>query len=208
MSIEVTMSHRRFWWQIDDEDQQPVQWRVSADVSGLDVCPDGLRHVGDIEVVTVDLTAQRTILDTVVLGEWALPFFTEALADLNDGTLHPDLEGRLSAGPPRMAIVRRISLAQRWQGLGLAAPLLASALRIVSPNVRWAACRVSLEVSGTVGDLSPGLRALRFRRLLERIGFSEWHDVHVSDLQDTALLDARIPLMERWWPANTIGDGS
>ncbi|GAB3585112.1 hypothetical protein GCM10027445_62130 [Amycolatopsis endophytica] len=202
LSIELTLTHRRFWWQIDDEDEQPEQWDASADVSELDVCPDDLRHVGDIALVIADLTKERNLLDSVVLGEWALEFIAETVMDPDQGKLHPELDARISQGPPRMVILRRIDLTEPWRGHGLGAALIASALRILSPNARLAACRVSpLDFTVPGADrITAELSSLRAGAMLESIGFHRWRGVHLVDLRNPTLVDARMDLLDQWWP--------
>ncbi|MEU0469549.1 MULTISPECIES: hypothetical protein [Amycolatopsis] len=202
LSIELELKHRRFWWQIDDEDEQPEQWDARAEVSELDVCPDELRHVGDIALVIADLTKERNLLDSVVLGEWALEFIAETVIDPDQGKLHPELDARISQGPPRMVILRRIELTEPWRGHGLGAALIASALRILSPNARLAACRVSpLDFALPGADrITAELSSLRAGAMLESIGFQRWRGVHLVDLRNPALVDARMELLDQWWP--------
>lgn len=201
LSIELTVSHRRFWWQIDDEDEQPEQWQVSADVSESDFCPDELRHVGDISLVIADLSWERNILDYLVLTEWALEFIAETVIDPAEGKLHPDLDAEIAPGPPRMVIPRRVELLESWRGHGLGAALLAGALRILAPDARIAACRVSPLDFPVPGDrVAAELASIRAGAMLEGIGFRRWHGVHVVGLRHPALLDARMALLDRWWP--------
>ncbi|OXM74169.1 MULTISPECIES: hypothetical protein [Amycolatopsis] len=206
LSIELELTHRRFWWQIDDEDEQPEQWDVSADVSELDVCPEELRHVGDIALVIADLTKERNLLDSVVLGEWALEFIAETVIDPDQGKLHPELDARISQGPPRMVVLRRVELTEPWRGHGLGAALIASALRILSPNARLAACRVSpLDFTLPGADrITAELCSLRAGAMLERIGFQRWRGVHLVDLRNPALVDARMELLDQWWPGQEV----
>ncbi|MEU0513386.1 hypothetical protein [Amycolatopsis sp. NPDC006125] len=203
LSIELALNHSRFWWQIDDEDEQPEQWDVSADISDLDICPHGFEHVGDIKLAIADLTRERNLLDSVVLGEWALEFIAETVIDPNQGKLHPELDGMINAGPPRMVMVRSIGVEPAWRGHSLGAALTASALRILAPNARLAACRVSpldfLKANGNDREAAE-LTSLRAGAMLERIGFHRWRGVHVVDLKDPALVDARMDLLDQWWP--------
>ncbi|GAB2959921.1 hypothetical protein GCM10027097_06000 [Amycolatopsis acidiphila] len=201
LSIELNLSHRRFWWQIDDEDEQPEQWHASADISPLDVCPEELRHVGDISLVIADLTKERNLLDSVVLGEWALEFIAETVIDPDEGKLHPELDKQISPGPPRMVILRRVELVEGWRGHGLGAALVASALRILAPDARIGACRVSpLDFPSPGGRVAAELASVRAGAMLEGIGFRRWNGVHIIDLRDPALLDARMEILDQWWP--------
>ncbi|MEV5302938.1 hypothetical protein [Amycolatopsis methanolica] len=199
----LKLNHERFWWQIDDEDEQPEQWDVSADVTDLDVCPRDLRHVGDIALVIADLTRERNLLDSIVLGEWALEFIAETVIDPDQGRLHPELDAMIDDGPPRMVILRSVGVEPAWRGHGLGAALAAGALRILTPNARLAACRVSpldfLKANDGNREAAE-LASLRTGAMLESIGFRRWRGVHVVDLKDPALVDARMDVLDQWWP--------
>lgn len=201
LSIELTLSHRRLWWRIDDEDEQPEQWHASADVSPPTPCPEELRHVGDISLAIADLTRERNLLDSVVLGEWAIEFIAETVIEPAHGKLHPELDRELSAGPPRMVIVRRVELTEAWRGHGLGSALIAGTLRILAPNARLAACRVSpLDFPCADDRVSAELASIRGGAMLEHIGFRRWNGVHIVDLRDPALVDARMAVLGEWWP--------
>lgn len=204
LSIELTLSHRRLWWRIDDEDEQPEQWHASADVSPLTPCPAEARHVADISLVIADLARERNLLDSAVLGEWALEFIAETVLDPAHGNLHPELDQYLSAGPPRMVIVRRVEVAEAWRGHGLGAALTAGTLRILAPNARLGACRVSpLEFPCADDRITAELASIRVGAMLENIGFRRWNGVHIVDLRDPALVDARMDTIGEWWPRST-----
>ncbi|WP_199433242.1 hypothetical protein [Qaidamihabitans albus] len=203
LSIRLSITHERLWWHIDDEDHLPERWDVSADVWELDRCPEAVRHVGDISLVIADLHRDRNLLDSVALGEWALEFIAETVLDSTDGRLHPELDARLPAGPSRMVILRHISLTTEWRGHGLGGPLIAGALRTLAPTARLATCRVSpLDFRSTCPDrVSAELASVRMAGMLERIGFHRWRDVHIVDLHNPALLEARMSLLDHWWPS-------
>lgn len=46
------------------------------------------------------------------------------------------------------------------------------------------------------------LAGLRIGSKLEAIGFYQWRGVHVVDLASPVLLDARMKLIENWWPSS------
>lgn len=202
LSIELTTAHRRLWWQVDDEDQQPATWHASADVWQLEVCPDECRHVGDVELAMADFTPERNLLDSIVVGEWAMEFLAETVLEPSLGRLHPELDELLDPGPPRMLVIRRIELAEPWRGHGLGAALLGSVVRIFGPDIRLAACRVSQLDFQLPGQdrITAELHAVRAARMLERIGFVPWRGVHVVGPTHPALLDARTELLDRWTP--------
>jgi GNAT superfamily N-acetyltransferase len=203
LSIELTLSHRRFWWRIDDDDEQPEHWTASADVPDREACPPPARHVGDVDLVLADLARERNLLDSGALDEWALEFIAETVIDPAEGTLHPELDAELTPGPPRMVILRWIELTEPWRGHGLGAALIAGTLRILAPNARLGACRVSPLDFPCPGDrMAAELASIRAGALLESIGFRRWRGVHVVDLRESALLDARMDLLTRWWPSH------
>ncbi|PWV74769.1 hypothetical protein SAMN05421630_10884 [Prauserella marina] len=203
LSIRLSIKHERLWWHIDDEDHLPEQWEVSADVWDLDLCPAPLRHVADISLVIADLQRDRNLLDSIALGEWALEFIAETVLESTDGNLHPELDEQISKGPPRMVILRDVTVATHWRGHGLAGPLVAGALRTLAPTARLAAARVSpVDFRGQSPDrISAELASVRMAGMLERIGFYPWREVHVLDLRNPALLEARMSLLNHWWPA-------
>ncbi|TDD70754.1 hypothetical protein E1262_08895 [Jiangella aurantiaca] len=207
MSVELTVQHRRAWWQADDE-LQPEAWEVTADVSELDVCPPSLRHVAELSVTVADLRRGRVPLDAVVLGEWAPGFLAAAAGE--GGALQPGLEELVSDGPPRVVVVRRYELMPEWRGHGLGPVLLAGALAAFLPLARLAAFRVTAPPAAVPGP--PGVtglgRAARERvaerlqarrtAVLERLGFRLWDGVHVADLRGVELADARHGPLDRW----------
>ncbi|HJQ46568.1 MAG TPA: hypothetical protein VJ870_09645 [Amycolatopsis sp.] len=192
LSIELSFRHERLWWQIDDDDGQPELWRVSAGLWGLDRSVEDARHVATIDLAVAGLTVEPDLFDTAVLGEWAPEFFADAVIDPD--RLQPDLEARIDAGPPRIVVLRRVQLAERWRGHGLGSALIASALRVMASNARFAACQVSPDELGGV----------RTARMLERIGFFRWRGVHVVGLRSAALLDVHRRLIDEWWPGHGL----
>jgi GNAT superfamily N-acetyltransferase len=217
MSVELTVSHRRVWWQPDD-DLRPEAWEVSADVSALGICPPELRHVADLSATVADLRRGRVALDALVLGDWAPDFLASVAGD--DGDLRPELAAWIADGPPRVVVLRGFDLTPEWRGQGLGPVLLAGALAAFQPLARLAAFRVEpprrglLQARGVLPGRpgpphSAGLgraarervaERLRIRRtaVLERLGFRTWDGVHVADLRGAELADARQGSLERW----------
>lgn len=200
LSIELTVTHRRLWWHIDEGDEQPEQWEMSADIWRPDRCPAEFRHVGDISVALADLRSDINLLDTLTVDDWALEFIVDTVMEPPEGALHPELNAQISDGPPRMLILRHISLTEPWRGHGLGGPLIASALRILAPGARLAVCRVSpTDFASTSFDrVTAELSSVRMGALLEAIGFRCWRDVHVLDLRDPVLFEARSEVFDRW----------
>lgn len=189
LSISLTFSHRRLWWQIDDEDHVPERWNVSADVWEFANCREDLAHVADLSLVVADLRQETNLLDAIDVDDWALDFIAETVIDPKQGALHPELDDRITPGTPRMVILRDVRLAEAWRGFGLSTALIAGALRTLAPGARLAVCRVSaLDFAHESPDrISAELASVRAAQLLERIGFHRWHDVHVVDLRHPGL---------------------
>lgn len=198
MSIQLTVTHERLWWHVDEDDEQPEQWSVSADVWRLDRCYDDLRHVADMSIAIADLHRSWHVVNPVAVGEWALKFIAETVVDLAEGRLLSEVDTQISDGPARMLILRDFRLTEPWRGHGLAGPLVASALRMLAPWARLAACRVSPADFACGDQVAAELASVRVGGLLERIGFRLWRDVHIVDLNDHALRDARMDFFDRW----------
>jgi GNAT superfamily N-acetyltransferase len=202
LSIELTTTNRRLWWPESDEDGQPEKWDVSADVWDLDLCAEEERHVADIGLAIADLTRTPNLLDSVVLGEWALDFISGMVSEPDSGRLHPELEAKIGHGPPRLVVLRRLSVAEPWRGHGLGAALVAGALRAMAPMARLAACRVSrFDFRSSSPDrISAELTSVRAGTMLEGIGFCRWHGVHIVDPRSPRLSEAPTELLNKWWP--------
>lgn len=206
LSIELTLGHRRLWWHVEEQDEDPEPWDISADVWEPNPCPDGLRHVGDISVVITDVPRRRSLLDTVALGERIHDFLAEAVVG-EHRRLHPELDARLCPGPERFVIVRRVEIAEEWQGHGLAGSLLACTLRMLSKTARLAVAGPTKAdfADEDLDEMSAEFAGARVTGLLERIGFWRWRGVHVVDLRSDRLLAARQDLLDLWWPDDDIG---
>lgn len=192
MAVELTSVHRRVWHHQTRENPMPEQWEISADVEDFFPCRDfRKRHVGQFSLTIADLHREPTLLDRFDLGEWAFDFLTEAVTE--PGQLHPELDEQIGAGPGRMVIVRHFELTKPWRGHGLGAALLASALYSFAPGARLAACRVSLSEMRRLAATrrAPKRASERIGAMLEGIGFRLWRDVHVVDLRNPRLYDAR-----------------
>ncbi|PXY16611.1 hypothetical protein BAY60_36080 (plasmid) [Prauserella muralis] len=201
LSIELSLSHRRLWWHIEPQDEDPEPWEISADVWEPNPCPANLRHVADLSLVATDVAHRRSLLDTVPLGEPIRAFLDEAV-DADTRRLHPELDNCLSPGPERFLIVRRVEVTEQWQGHGLAAALLAGSLRMMSKVAR---CGVAGPTTADFADeaideVTAALSSARATGLLERIGFWRWRSAHVIDLRSPTLLAPREDILERWWP--------
>jgi hypothetical protein len=202
LSIELTLSQRRLWWQAGDS--APERWTVSADLWDLDLCIDTERHVADLDVAVVDYGGRPKSRDSTVLGDWVPGFVREAVADSDGGRLHPELEARISAGPARIAVLGWIEIAEPWSGHGFAAALTASTLRALGQAARLGVCRVTPEEVGArcdMDEVSAELASARLGEMLNRAGFFCWRGTHLVDLRSPGLREAGAELLRRWWPA-------
>lgn len=207
LSIELAVTHRRLWWQIDEGDVIPQRWEISVDVPTTVDCPAESRHVADISIDQADFGGTQNLLDTLTLEDWALEFIAETILQPPDDDLHPDLDAQISDGPHRMLILRTITLTEPWRGHGLSGPLIASALGVLAPAARLAVCRISPADFGRGNDrLSAELASVRMGEMLKRIGFTIWRSLHVLDLTDPVLYAARSALFDRWAAPKWFGD--
>lgn len=191
LSIRLSVSYQGLWWQIDGERERPERWIVTATA-------ESAGHVGDISLAIADLTVEPELFDVAILGDWVQEFLAEAVADPIHGTLVPELEQRISAGPAYLVVLRRVTLAEPWRGHGLGSALTAGALRIFARYTRFAACRVSPAAFAAPSQISAGQASRGAAGMLEAIGFRRWRDVHIVDVRDPSLLDARNRVRERW----------
>jgi GNAT superfamily N-acetyltransferase len=201
-NIKVATESQRLWWPDGGDDPQPEQWNVSADVWDLDFCTEQERHVADIGLAITDLTRPPNLLDSVVLGERALDFISAMVTNQDEGRLPPELEGAISKGPPRVAVLRHVHVTAPWRGQGLGLALIAGALNGMGPMARLAMCRTHWHDfrSSSPDRASAQRMAERARIVLERIGFFRWHGVHLVDLRSPRLTEAREELLRQWWP--------
>lgn len=201
LSIQLTVAHERLWWQIEQTNEQPERWEVSANIWGMEETDYEARHVGDISLALADLATERNLIDAAVLGDWAVDFIADLVADSDRGTLHPELERRFTPGPPHLVVVHKISVTEPWRGYGLGAALTASALLVFSRYARLAACHVSPDDFADTGHdpLSAELANVRLGAMMESIGFQRWHDAYVVDLRSPMLRETRRHVIRQWW---------
>lgn len=181
LSIRLSVSYQGLWWQVGGE--HPDRWIITA------TAPAGAgetRRVGEISLAIADLTAGHDLFDAAALGDWAVEFLGDAVADPIHGTLVAELEEQISVGPPYLVVLRNITVSEAWRGHGLCAPLTAGALLLFARYTRLAVCRAS----------PTGLAAL------EATGFRRWGDVHIIDVRSPALPDVRNRALDRWRQGN------
>lgn len=192
LSIQLTVTHERLWWQTQQSDEQPERWEVAANIWGMQESDYEARHVGDVSLALADLAMERDLTDAATLGDWTVDFLAALVADPSSGRLHPDLETRFAPGPPHLVVVTNVGVTEPWRGLGLGRALIASALLVFSRYARLAACHVS---PVSLQQASAGLGTL-----LESVGFQRWHDAYVVDLRNPILRETRRRVIREWWP--------
>jgi hypothetical protein len=187
-SIQLTYRHRQPWW--FDANSEPERWQVSADVHD-DSDTHALSHVGDIDIVLVDIGATADPF-TVLDGEDAdLGLFAEALFDPATGQLVPELDELIDSAGTRLLILDSVRLTPTWRGFSLGVLLAGTAIKKLSGGARLAACYpVPLAEPGDDdcedGEDDPVERGVATATLGEvwgQLGFDHFRDgVHVLDL--------------------------
>ena len=198
--IDLTYQHRQRWWFTGDD--EPEAWEVSADVfddSGI----HQLSHVGDIEIVRVDLDQTRDVF-AVLDGEDAiLGRLAELILDPATGRLDPTLDAQLEPLGSRLLILESVRLTPAWRGFGLGVLLAGIAIRKLAGGVRAAVCdpRPLPDPQDADGDEDPVEREVAVAVLSEvwtQLGVEHFRDgVHVLDLNLVTLDESLQQLRER-----------
>jgi hypothetical protein len=138
-NIQLTYRHRQPWW--FDANSEPERWEVGAD-SDTEVAS----HLGNIDIVLVDLSATADPF-SVLDGENAdLGLVAEALFDPVTGQLAPELDEQLEPAGDRLLILSFVRLVPSgvasgsvscWPGLRSRSCPMASGLRPATPPL-WA----------------------------------------------------------------------
>jgi GNAT superfamily N-acetyltransferase len=200
MAIEMSFGNRRYWWHTNEVHRSPQYWNVSADIWHTDICPLEYRHVADLALASADPRDERRLLDAITLSEPTLAFLREAATGGRAELDSPHDQGPNPA-PPMVLVLRHIELMPAWRGLGLGAGLISGVLSTFRPVARMAVCSVSpidLDHYYRHDRLEAVEAAFRVTAMLERAGFRERNGVHVVDLRDQALADARQAVFDRW----------
>jgi GNAT superfamily N-acetyltransferase len=203
--IELTYHHRHCW---DDAPGEVVErWGISADID--DSAGDRPVHVGDFEIISVDLYETGDPFGLLDGEEGDLGVIAEVIFDPRSGDLHERLDEFLEPIDERLLILNRARLAPAWQGFGLGALLTGAILRKLSGGARGAVCYPA-PCGGTTMDPMARKRAVKaLQKTWERLGFTHFRNgVYVLDLHTVALGDAMEALTEQagsLWPGDPIG---
>ena len=185
--IILTYHHEHPWWYTADD--APERWHVSADICDDSGHPE--IHVGDIDIVMVDLDETRdpfSLLDgeSGDLGHIASTVFRPGTSDLD-----PDLDEQLEVFGGRLLILDRVRLTPQWRGFGLGVMLAGTAIKKLSADARFAACYPAPldDDPDPAAEQTPEGQAARRKaitalgRTWARLGFEHFRDgVHVLDL--------------------------
>jgi hypothetical protein len=132
--IGLTYSHQQRWWFTGDD--EPEGWAVSADLADPDHTHQA-SHVGDLEIVLVDLECIRNPFDVLDVEDALLGRIAEILFDPATGQLDPLLDAQLEPLGSPCSSSRRPThpgMAGLWLGVLLAG----TAIKKLSGGVRFA----------------------------------------------------------------------
>ncbi len=196
-NITLTYQHDHRWW--FDADTAPETWHVSADIhddSGTHVDA----HVGDMNIVIVDIYDTRDPFSLLDGEEADLGLIAEVIFDAGNGRLDPDLDERLQPLGSRILILNSVRLTPRWRGFGLGVLLTGTAIKKLSGGVRAAVCYPAPIDELTVGELDDSERQRAITalgRVWAKLGFEHLRDgVHVLDL-NLVTLDEHIERLRK-----------
>lgn len=194
-SITLTYRHDHRWW--FGADDAPETWHVSASIyddSGTHV----ESHVGDINVVLVDVYDTRDPFSLLDGEDADLGLIAETIFSAGNGGLDPDLDMQLEPIGSRILILNSVRLAPEWRGFGLGVLLAGTAIKKLSGGVRAAVCYpapIDEPASGhpdtRQGDPAERQDAVAaLGRAWGRLGFEHFRNgIHVLDLNLTTLDD-------------------
>lgn len=184
--IELTYSHQQRWWATSND--EPEVWAVSADVADPDHTHRSA-HVGDIEIVLLDLDRTHNPFDVLDGEDAMLGRIAEVLFDPATGRLDPVLNAQLEPLGSRLLILKTARLTPAWRGFGLGVLLAGTAIKKLSGSVRFAVCDPAPlpDVDEHEVEEDPVEQAVVFATLSEvwgQLGFEGFGDsgVHVLDL--------------------------
>jgi GNAT superfamily N-acetyltransferase len=182
-SITLTYRHDHRWW--FDADDAPETWHVSADIhddSGTHV----EAHVGDINIVLVDVYDTRDLFGLLDGEEADLGLIAETIFGAGSGGLDPDLDEQLQPVGSRILILNSVRLTPEWRGFGLGVLLTGRAIKKLSGGVRAAVCHPAPIDELADDELHSAERQQAIAaldRVWARLGFEHFRDgVHVLDL--------------------------
>lgn len=202
-TITLTYQHDERWW--FDANDEPESWHVSADVfddSGTHVDS----HVGDMNIVLVDIYDTHDPFGLLDGEEAALGLIAESIFDPATGDLTPDLEEQLQPLGSRILILNSVLLTPAWRGFGLGVLLAGTAIKRLSGGVRAAACYPAplVESADDETNHSPDdliqrqLAILKLSEVWGQLGFEHFRNgVHVLDLNLATLDESLRQLRKR-----------
>jgi hypothetical protein len=186
--IELTYHHQQRWWFTSND--EPETWEISADVADPDHTHPAA-HVGDLEIVLLDLDHTRNPFDVLDGDDATLGRIAEILFDPATGQLDPVLDAQLEPLGSRLLILKTARLIPAWRGFGLGVLLAGTAIKKLSGGVRFAVCDPAplpdLDADEHEVEEDPVEQAVVSATLSEvwgQLGFEDYRDsgVHVLDL--------------------------
>lgn len=201
--IELTYSHQQRWWATSND--EPEVWEISADVADPDHTHRSA-HVGDIEIVLLDLDRTHNPFDVLDGEDTMLGRIAETLFDPATGRLDPVLDAQLEPLGSRLLILKTARLTRAWRGFGLGVLLAGTAIKKLSGSVRFAVCDPAPppDVDADEHEVQEDRveQAMVFATLSEvwgQLGFEDFggSGVHVLDLSLTTLDDCLEVLRKR-----------
>jgi GNAT superfamily N-acetyltransferase len=200
--IELTYRHRHYW--SDTPSDAVERWHISADFE--DPEGDETLHVGDFEVISVDLYETDDPIGLLDGEEGDLGMIATAVFDLDSGELREDLDEFLEPMGERLLILNAARLAPEWRGFGLGALLTGAVLQKLSGGARGAVCYPAPFGGSKLDQLTRKRAVKALQRVWEQLGFEHFREgVYVLDLHSVALRESIEALTERaasLWPDN------
>jgi hypothetical protein len=192
--IDLTYRYRQRWWFTGDD--EPEVWEVSADVSA-DSGTHQLAHVGDLELVRVDLAQTRDAFGVLDGGDADLGRIAEVILDPASSQLDPALDAQLEPLGSHLLILKTARLTPEWRGFGLGVLLAGIAIKQLAGGARAAVCDPMPlpDLQDADVEEDPVEREVAIACLSEvwsQLGFEHFRDgVHVLDL-NLVTLDERL----------------
>jgi hypothetical protein len=142
--IELTYQHEQRWWFTSNDG--PESWTVSADVAadttgvGDSASTDPAGHVGDLELVRIDLDRTRDPFGLLDGEDADLGRIAEVLFDPATSRLDPILDSPLEPLGSHLLILKLVRLTPAWRRFGLGVLLAGTAIKKLAGGVRVVVC--------------------------------------------------------------------
>lgn len=186
--ITLTYGHRDHWnsWLYDNLES----WHVSADI--ISPGPRGDAHVGEMEILAVDLFVTLDPADLLGRHGGELSRIAQALFDPASDELYPELGRHVQLESSRMLILHWVNLEPQWRGFGFGALLAGLAIRKLAGGA-WAAVCYPAPLGWPAAPPPPGVRDAEWDqaagvlcRVAAKLGFEHYRDgVHVLNFSQT-----------------------